>query len=141
MLRAARGFSLVELLFVLVLLAVLSAMGGGLYQDALQRADRAVVASWLQENASMLERYYSEHGSYKLSPTQWPPLPRVFYPDASNPVYTLAFGSLARNTDPDYYVLRATASDASLGYIELLSTGMMRRCVPDGTRWLCSLGS
>lgn len=137
MLLARQGFSLLEMVVVLLLVAIISSMAVREYRASLRQAERAAVAALLQQNAAVLERFYSESGSYKLSATQWPTLPHVYYPASAQPSYTLAFGSTPRNTDPDYYVLRATASTQEEGYIELISTGIMRRCVPEGGTWQC----
>lgn len=134
---ARQGFTLLEMVVVLLLVAIISSMAVREYRASLRQAERAAVAALLQQNAAVLERFYSESGSYKLSATQWPALPHVYYPASVQPSYTLAFGSTPRNTDPDYYVLRATANTSEEGYIELLSTGIMRRCVPDGGTWQC----
>lgn len=132
-----QGFTLLEMVVVVLLVACITLMAVHGYGDRLRQGERAAVAALLQENAAVLERFYSENGSYKLSATQWPALPHVYYPASTQPSYTLAFGSTPRNTDPDYYVLRATATQAEEGYIELLSTGIMRRCVPAGATWQC----
>jgi len=134
---ARQGFTLLEMVVVLTLVAIITSLAVQEYRASLHQAERAAVAALLQENAAVLERFYSERGSYKLSATQWPALPYVYYPASTQPSYTLAFGSTPRNTDPDYYVLRATASTPEEGYIELLSTGIMRHCVPEGGTWQC----
>lgn len=134
---ARQGFTLLDMVVVMLLVADISSMAVREYRANVRQAERAAVAALLQENAVVLERFYSERGSYKLSATQWPALPHVYYPASAQPSYTLAFGSTPRNTDPDYYVLRATATTPEEGYIELLSTGIMRRCVPDGGAWQC----
>lgn len=124
------GHTLAELMFAILLLGLIVAVAAPHYVDYQRRSDRQVVASLLQQNATFLERYYSEHGSYKASPIQWPALPYSRYPESGSLLYTLAFGSTPRNTDPDYYVLRATATDTTQGYVELLQTGTLRHCAP-----------
>ncbi|MFN4236768.1 MAG: type IV pilin protein [Vogesella sp.] len=133
-----RGFTLIELIIGMLLLSLLLSVAGWQYDSYLKRMDQQAVASLLQQNASFLERFYSERGSYKATPSQWPVLPHQRYPASGTARYQLAFGSTPRNTDPDYYVLRATASDEALGYIELLQTGTLRRCFATAGTVQCS---
>jgi hypothetical protein len=53
--------------------------------------------------------------------------------------YTIGFAATARNTDNGYFVLRATATDVQLGYVELTQTGIMKYCVPEGSKERCRL--
>lgn len=129
--------TLLELLIVLVLAAILGALAAWTYSSQRQQAERMAATALLEQDASFLEQFYSQHGSYKLSATQWPALPYGVYPESGTPLYRLAFSTTPRNTDADYYVLRATAEDGSEGYIEMLQTGVMRRCAPAGTLWQC----
>lgn len=126
-----RGFTLLELLLVLVLLGILSAAALPAYQGYVQRSQRAQAIALLQENAIFLEEFYHRHGSYKLTPTRWPALPVTVSPPAGVAQYQLAFGTLPRNTDDGYYVLRATrlrvADETEV--ISLTQTGIIKRCV------------
>lgn len=125
----AAGFTLAEGLVVLLMMALLAAIAVPAYQAWLQRADRHGVVVLLQLNASFLARHHSEKGDYRQSATEWPALPHVRYPETGESRYTLAFGTTPRNTDPDSYVLRATARDTAQGYVELLHTGILRHCL------------
>jgi type IV pilus assembly protein PilE len=127
------------MLLVLCLCAVLLALAIWLYPEQQKRAQRQAAAALLQQNAVYLEQYYSQHGSYKQSATQWPDLPFTQYPLQGSAVYNLAFGSLPRNTDNGYYSLRATALDDQQGYIELVQTGIMKHCVVAAGQETCRL--
>lgn len=133
----ATGFTLSELMFAVLLLSLLLVLATWQYGAYRSRLDDQAVVVMLQKNAAYLEQYYSEHSTYKASPSTWPLLPYERYPDSGAIRYVVAFGSTPRNTDADYYILRATASDPELGYIELLQTGILRQCKPQGSRVQC----
>lgn len=133
----ATGFTLSELMFAVLLLSLLLVLATWQYGAYRSRLDDQAVVVMLQKNAAYLEQYYSEHSTYKASPSTWPLLPYERYPDSGAILYVVAFGSTPRNTDADYYILRATASDPELGYIELLQTGILRQCKPQGSRVQC----
>lgn len=58
------GFSVIELLAVMVMLAILAALSLPSYQDAVRRAKRAEAWATLLKNMQQQERYYSRYGSY-----------------------------------------------------------------------------
>ncbi len=64
--RSARGFSLVELLFVLACVGVLVAWGLPHYQSLMQRHHRAQARTALLQMAHWMERSASANGSYPL---------------------------------------------------------------------------
>lgn len=136
---ASRGFTLLEVLLCLLLMASLSGMAVWLYREQQHRAERAAVAALLQQNAVFLEQYFSENGSYKASPTSWPPLPHTQYPAQGSASYVLLFGTLPRNTDNGYYVLRASGVGEQRGYLELLQTGVLKYCEAQGSGEYCRL--
>ena len=133
-----RGFSLPELLVVLAVLAILLGMGMPSYREYVEKSARQEATALLQKNALFLEDFYQRTGSYKQSPTRWPPLP---YRHASAGVYTLDFGSTPRNTDDGYYVLRASR-ELEGGGSELLSltqTGILKYCHAESGGTACEL--
>jgi type IV pilus assembly protein PilE len=67
------GFSLVELLVVLVIMGVLSAVALPGYTRYVQRGHRTEVMAALLESQHFMERYYSANGQY-LSPANAVPL-------------------------------------------------------------------
>jgi len=136
---ASRGFTLLELMVVLAIAAILTMLSAWLYQDEQVRADRAAVAALLQHDAVFLEAYYSQRGGYKETALRWPALPYTQHPEQGAARYTIGFAATARNTDNGYFVLRATATDGLLGYVELTQTGIMKYCVPDGSKERCRL--
>jgi type IV pilus assembly protein PilE len=67
------GFSLVELLVVLVIMGVLSAVALPGYTRYVQRGNRTEVMAALLEAQHFMERYYSANGQY-LSPANAVPM-------------------------------------------------------------------
>ena len=67
------GFSLVELLVVLVIMGVLSAVALPAYTRYVQRGHRTEAMAALLESQHFMERYYSANGQY-LSPANAIPL-------------------------------------------------------------------
>lgn len=128
---AARGVTLLELLLVLAVLGILSAAALPAYQGHVQRSQRSQAIALLQENAVFLEEFYHRHGSYKLTPISWPALPAPASPPDGVVRYQLAFGSVPRNTDDGYYVLRAIRLQVAdeTEVISLTQTGIMKLCI------------
>lgn len=59
------GFSLLEMLVTLALVALLSTLAGLTYQHFIARAHRLLATQTLMTAASELERYALTHGSYE----------------------------------------------------------------------------
>lgn len=62
--RGSRGFTIVEVAVVIVIISILVAIGGFVYNDYQQRANNDTRESRANIIASALERYYSENGEY-----------------------------------------------------------------------------
>jgi type IV pilus assembly protein PilE len=60
-----RGFTLIELMVVFLIIAVLAAIAYPQYQEYVRQGRRAEAAAALMDGAQKLERYYSAHGKYK----------------------------------------------------------------------------
>ncbi|MFO7704884.1 MAG: type IV pilin protein [Halopseudomonas sp.] len=58
------GFTLIELMLVVALVGILAAIAYPSYQEQVRQTRRAEVASVLLENAQLLERHFTRHGSY-----------------------------------------------------------------------------
>jgi type IV pilus assembly protein PilE len=73
--QSRSGFSLIELLVVLVIMGLLSAMALPSYRQHIQRGHRVEGAAALQEAQHFMERYYSVNGRYTTAAGEAPDLP------------------------------------------------------------------
>jgi type IV pilus assembly protein PilE len=64
MIRNQHGFSLIELMVVVVIVAILAAIEYPLYQESVRKARRAEGRAALMEVMQQQERYYSQNGTY-----------------------------------------------------------------------------
>ncbi len=58
------GFSLIELMVVIGVIAILAAVGYPIYTEYVKKARRAEIAALLTEEAQKLERFYSKTAQY-----------------------------------------------------------------------------
>src|SRR5688572_7785642 len=64
LLRAQRGFTLVELLVVLPLIALLAAMAMVQYKNAIRRSEEGVLKTNLWRMRDAIDQYYADKGKY-----------------------------------------------------------------------------
>ena len=65
--RAQRGFTLVELLIVLSLIALLSAMAMVQYRNSIRRSEEAVLKTNLFRMNDAIDQYFADKGRYPAS--------------------------------------------------------------------------
>jgi type IV pilus assembly protein PilE len=97
------GFSLIELLLVLVIMGIVSALALPSYNRHVQRGHRAEAAGALMESQHFMERYYSAYGRYNGSaeaPGKQPELPLRLQgiPVGSDLRYQLSLGAATANS-------------------------------------------
>jgi prepilin-type N-terminal cleavage/methylation domain-containing protein len=131
-----RGFSLIELVIALAIVASLVTLAYPSYQDQLRRSHQAEARGALLEAGLFLERWYAEKGGYKLDSTRWPELP-----SDGTEYYLVKFNTNAKNTDEGEYRLRAQPRPGLgwLGteYLELDQDGNLRICDEQGGTRRC----
>lgn len=121
--RANQGFTLIEAMIVVVIVAILASIALPAYQDSVRKSKRADAQGALLGLANAMERYFTTNGSYTgadaatIFSAQVPTSGGTAY-------YTL---SITANNGTSY-TLRATAvgSMAGDGNMELTSTGIRR---------------
>ena len=110
MLRQARcrGFTLIELMIAVMLVAILAAIALPAFFEQLARARRADVQAALLEDADYMQRYYGAHNAYTDSPP--PQLTVAQSPRLGAASYRIAVSVPA--DDPSSFLLTATRSGA-----------------------------
>lgn len=96
----ARGFSLIELMIVIVIIAIIATFAIPSYLHVLEKSRRAEAQTALMELATKMERYYTENHTYvgaTLSNLNMPA-------NTEDGFYALSLSNLAVNT----YTLTAT---------------------------------
>ena len=114
--RAAGGFSLIELLIVVGVIAILAAIAYPNYRDYVINSRRAAAAACLQEKAQQMERFYTTNLTYTGAPNPGGCDPEIndFYtfgfdgtPAART--YTLQAAPTSRQNDPKCGTLKIDA--------------------------------
>lgn len=62
--KRAQGFTLIELMIVVAIIAIISAIAYPSYQDSVRKANRSDGLNTITDTAGRLERCYTTYGSY-----------------------------------------------------------------------------
>lgn len=106
-LRHQRGFTLIEVMIVVVVIGMLAAIAYPSYQDAIRKSRRADARAVLSELTQFMERVYTENNTYM--------------PGGANP--TLPFTESPRDGTSKYYDLSLTAATATTYTLQALPKG------------------
>jgi len=83
--RTIAGFTLLELMIVVAIVAILSTIAYASYSNQIVKSRRATAANCLQERAQFMERWYTTTMSYAAAP-----IPAQCGPDI-DPFYVVSF--------------------------------------------------
>ena len=99
--KLANGFTLIELMVVVAILAIVVALGYPSYRDQVMKARRSEARGELLELADRLERYYADQGTYCADA-----------PDCTGATLGAAESDIyPTTTEGGYYALSITAQD------------------------------
>lgn len=131
-----KGFTLLNLLFALLLVALLLGLAYPTYQTYVVRGHHAKVKAMLLENAHFMTRWYAEHGGYRLDSTHMPSLPHTRYPEEGSTLFQVVFvaNNVKGNDKRDEFTIRATPSKNTLVAAETLEIDQ------DGNIQICPVG-
>ncbi len=98
--KKIRGFSLIELMVVVAVVAIITSIAYPAYQDQMQKTRRADAKAALMDAAAKMERYYTQFGRYTATITANAGI------SATSPenYYTITPGTIANQT----FILRAS---------------------------------
>lgn len=98
-----QGFSLIELMIVVAIIGILSAIAIPAYGGYVERTHRSIAKATLHELANFMERYYTANGRYVDASSNAPTLPYAQSPSDTSAVYSVALVASASG-----YTLTAT---------------------------------
>jgi type IV pilus assembly protein PilE len=101
------GFTLIELMIVVAIIAILAAIAYPSYQDSVRKTKRAVAQADLMELASFMERFFTENNRYHQTNAATPVA--VSLPTINNDDYTYSLPTKTAAT----FVLQAVPKSGS----------------------------
>jgi len=126
--KIMRGFTLIELMIVVAIVAILAAVAYPSYLDSLTKGRRSDAQGVLMEFAGAMERHYTNNSSYLGAvaggATSGDPIIFSIRSPISGP--TIYYNLIVQASNASSYTLRATPVNAQAGdgYLEILSTGV-----------------
>lgn len=127
--RTSKGFTLIELMIVVVVVAILAAIAVPSYNSQVKRTNRTDCQGALMNFALAMERHFARANTYDgAAEVNKKPKATVFPSecpiDSGNKLYDLSIES----ADASSFVLRATPKGSQVGdgFLELTSAGQKR---------------
>lgn len=107
--KKQRGFSLIELMITVVVVAVLAAIAYPSYQDHLRKGRRASAQAFMMELANREQQYLLDARGYTIGSTALTTL-NVTTPSDVAAHYTVTIGPSAPTTPPSYTITATPTS-------------------------------
>lgn len=134
--RKMRGFTLIELMIVIAIVAILAGIGVPAYQNQVKKSKRSDAQAALLSFAAAMERYYTLNGTYakaaegdKNNGTPKSSLFSAYVPINQTSSDDANYELLIANGDADSFIINAKPINSMKGdYIyQYQSTGLKRR--------------
>lgn len=118
-----KGFTLIELMVVVAIVGILSALAAPSYFSHIRKAHREEAVSGLLTEAQNLENYFTSNNSYSAAP-----LSTVQAPPSGTAVYTISFAG-GQPTTSTYTILATPVVGGSMdgdecGTLQLTQAGV-----------------
>jgi type IV pilus assembly protein PilE len=112
---AQTGFTLVELMIVVVIMAILASVSVGGYRQYVRRANRVDATSALLRVSAAQERFYLQNDRYATTADELsnPPPAGLGTPDTEHGLYALAVEPAGDGATAGYVATATAASDGS----------------------------
>lgn len=130
----SQGFTLIELMIVVVIVGILAAVAYPSYQEQIRQARRADAQTSLLELAQFMERFYTVQGRYVDGAGNRPALPYTQAPrDGATKFYDLSFNETGIANGATAFVLQAVPiaggvmANDGCGTLRLSNTGVRTR--------------
>lgn len=124
-----RGFTLIELMIAVAIVAIVTAIALPAYQDQVRRTNRADGRAFLMDVAAQQERYFLQNVEYAAD------MATLGYPDSNSPEgkYTIA---VARPSNTTFTLtVTPTFSDPDCGVLTLTNTNQRGSGTSDPDCW------
>lgn len=121
--KEGRGFTLIELMITVAIVAILSAIALPSYLTSVQKSRRADAETILLQDAQFMEKTYTENNTYMPSAAN-PTLPNLVSPISGTKYYDITIAASTATS----FTLRATpvagTSQATNGKLEINNLGI-----------------